>query len=162
MQSGTFANTISAPIVLGGNQSWNVNGGSLAVSGGVTGPYNLALNNNSTGTITLSSGSVNNAGTITNSGTGNTPFLIAAATAPPVASTYLNAPIGTNVQGIIQNSASSALVLNNIGAAYNGGITIQNGVLLFSGTAIALGVPRTSSPWATTARPRRPCSTPAT
>ena len=140
VQAGvTAANTISAPIVLAANQNWNVNGGSLTVSGGITGAYNLAMNNNSTGTIVFSTASINNAGTIMNSGTGVSPIPTAEITAPPAGSTYINAPVGANVTGIIQNSASSALALNAIGAAYNGGITVQNGVLLFSGLANSLG-----------------------
>ncbi len=57
--SNAGAITISAPLVLGAAQTWNVNGtgangSSLAVSGGITGAGALTLNTTGTGTITLS------------------------------------------------------------------------------------------------------------
>ena len=125
--AGAGANTISAPVVLGGSQSWNFAASTLqTISGGVTGPFNLALNANSTGGITLSTTAVNNAGTITNSGTGS-------------ATTTISAVIGTSVTGVVQNSATSQLTLSNAANTYTGTTTISNGILSVGNVVVSAG-----------------------
>ena len=89
----------------------------LTVSGAVGGTGNLILNNNSSigFGITLSGSAINNAGSITNSGTGT-------------GSTSISAVIGTNVTGVIQNSPTSSLTL--FGAnTYTGPTTVTAGAL---------------------------------
>ena len=89
----------------------------LTVSGGVTGTGNLMLNNNSATAngITLSGKSVNNAGTITNSGTGS-------------GATLISAVIGTNVAGVVESSATSTLTLTGTNT-YSGNTTISAGTI---------------------------------
>ena len=135
-------------------------GGSLTIGGG-TGTLNLALGGSGNfdvagtaiisapitgtgsftrtgfGSLTLSGG-INNAGTFTNSGTAPAIYPTAGIFAPPAGSTYINGTVGANVTGIIQNGTSD-LVLNNLGATYNAGITIQNGVVIFTKGPNSLG-----------------------
>jgi autotransporter-associated beta strand protein len=127
VQSGvTVADTISAPVVLGASQSWLNNGqGSLVVSGGVSGTANLAINNTSTGTTTLSTGSVNNTGTVSNVGTG-------------AGATTISALIGTNVTGVVQNSSTSTLVLSGANT-FTSGVKILSGTVSGTTSAAALG-----------------------
>jgi fibronectin-binding autotransporter adhesin len=125
----TATDTISAPLILGGSQQWiNEGQGTLAVTGGVTGAFNLTVNNNSTGVTTLSTGSVNNAGTLTNSGTGT-------------GTTTITSIIGTNVLGVYQNSTTSNLSIAATNTfSYDGvtkfGLNIQAGTVL-AGTNVA-------------------------
>ncbi|MCX5653984.1 MAG: autotransporter-associated beta strand repeat-containing protein, partial [Planctomycetota bacterium] len=116
-------NTISTPIILGADATIRTAGyGGLTISGGVTGAFNLTLNNNSNSSggsgaapgITLSTGDVNNSGTITNSGTG-------------LGANAISANIGSNVTGVIQNSDWSALRLDGNSLTVNsGGTTLTN------------------------------------
>jgi fibronectin-binding autotransporter adhesin len=130
VQSGAGTVGISAPVILGANQTWS-NAGSnlLTVSGGVTGTADLALQANSTGDITLSGGSVNPTGSIANSGTGS-------------GTTTISSVIGSNVSTVTQNSSSSTLVLAS-GNNYTGGTTVSAGKLLLtngtSGSATGTG-----------------------
>ena len=115
----------------------NSNGSGTAlftVSGGVGGTGNLILNNNSAtaGGITLSTTTVNNTGTITNSGTG---------TRHDHASARSSA---TNVTGVVQNSAPRGLTLSGANTfTYDGttnfGLNIQAGTVTASTSASALG-----------------------
>jgi fibronectin-binding autotransporter adhesin len=103
---------------------------SLTVTGSVYGVGDLVLSNNSaivTG-ITLSTASITNLGRIVNSGTGSGSVLISAA-------------IGTNVNGVVQASGSSPLILSGVNS-YSGGTVIASGKLIVSnaaGFAIGLG-----------------------
>ena len=87
-------------------------------SGGVTGANNLTINNTHTsgGTITFATGSINNTGTVTNVGTGSN------------AQVTISSVIGTNVTGVIQNSATSPLTLSGVNT-YTGYITNSAGTL---------------------------------
>jgi len=84
-------------------------------SGGVTGTNSLTLDDASPYALTLSTGSVNNTGTVTNSGSGS-------------GATTVSAVIGTNVTGVIQNSSTSMLLLS-------GPNTFTSGLTILSGTA---------------------------
>ncbi len=116
--------TFSGAITLNNNLTLTLTTGNLTFTGGVTGTGNLILNNNTTlgNSITLSTANVNMIGTITNSGTG---FGASAAS-------NISSIIGTNVTGIIQNSANTVLTLSNVNT-FTTGITIKSGTLL--GTA---------------------------
>ena len=97
----------------------------LTVSGGVGGTGNLVLNNDAQlPTESPSSGpSVNNAGTLTNSGTGN-------------GGTSISAIIGGSVTGVYENSTSSALTLSAANTfSYNG--TTNQGLNILAGTVTA-------------------------
>jgi fibronectin-binding autotransporter adhesin len=93
--------------------------GQLTLSGGVSGTNNLTIaeNNASTGTMTFSTGSLNNTGTISNAGTG------AAGTGVIISSV-----IGSNVTGLIQNGTTK-LVLTNANTAFIGDTTLTSGNL---------------------------------
>ena len=113
--STTSALTISGSLTVnsGGTTLTNSNASGsslLTVSGGVTGTGALVLNNNSgiANGITLSTSSVNNTGTITNSGSGSGVSLISAG-------------VGSNVTGVTQNSATSALLLSGTNTYTGGG-----------------------------------------
>ncbi len=112
---------ISTALILNGNNTFQTAGtGVLTISGGVTSTAaaNLILNNNSTNAagITISTASLNNTGTVTNSGSGS-------------GGTLISAVIGTNVTGVIQNSASSALTLSGANL-YTGLTTVTTGTLI--------------------------------
>ncbi|MEX1114009.1 MAG: autotransporter-associated beta strand repeat-containing protein [Akkermansiaceae bacterium] len=90
------------------------------VKGGVTGTGNLLLNNLTTNTssnrvIFLAATVVNHTGTITAQGTGTT-------------TNYIGADIGSNVTGVIQNSATALLLLDGINS-YSGNTTVNAGIL---------------------------------
>lgn len=120
------ANTFSVPIVLADNlQVDNNSGSTLTMSGGITGAKSLILNANSAGAITVS-GTVNNAGTITNSGAGS-------------ATTTISAILGSNVTGVVQNSASSNLVLSGSSSSFTGGVTVLSGTVTAQSYSVAMG-----------------------
>ena len=94
----------------------------LTAASTVTGSGNLIINTTvaSAGAVNLS-GSVNMTGRIINqstTGTGNV---------------TISGAIGSNVTGLIQNSATSNMVLSNAGNAYTGNTTITAGTLFLSG-----------------------------
>jgi autotransporter-associated beta strand protein len=98
----------------------------LTLSGGVTGSGNLTLNSTGAGIITLSTTSVNNTGTITNSGAG-------------AAANVISAVIGTNVTGVTESSSTSSLTLSGANT-YAGETTLSSGTLnINSATAIGSG-----------------------
>ena len=117
--SATASTTIAALAVNSGGTTLQNNAGTkvLTVTGGVTGTGNLILQNNSatSGGIVLSGTTINPTGTITNSGTGT-------------GSTTISAVIGTNVLGVVQNSATSSLTLSG-NNTYTGATTISAGTL---------------------------------
>ena len=81
----------------------NAGTGVLTISGGVIGTQNLTLNNNgaTAGGITIANAFVNNAGSVTNAGSG-------------AGSTVISATIGANVTAVTQNSATSTLSLTGV------------------------------------------------
>ena len=151
--TGIFQNSNSNPLTISttalttvssGTTTLTANGTALfTVSGGVGGTGSLVLNNNSTtgngtttGGITLMTAAVNNGGTITNSGVGS-------------GSTLISANIGSSVTGVIQNSATSALILSGTNT-YTGGTTVSAGTLLASGASpLPSGTTLTVAPGAT-------------
>ncbi len=100
--------TLNAPIVLNGNQSWT-NGstlaaGGMAIGGGISGTGNLTINANTSTAVNINTGglvsaTVNNSGSITNAGTGT-------------GTVTISAPIGNNVQGLVQNSSTSPFTIS--------------------------------------------------
>ncbi len=129
-QAGTNPFTVSAAIPLSAtlNTFASTSSGTFTFSGGfgtaIAQP--LVFNANSTGGITVSTVSVNNAGTITNSGTGN-------------GATTISIGIGASVTNVIENSATSPLVLTGTNSAYVNTYTATNGVLEFGNTAAMTG-----------------------
>lgn len=119
--------TVSGAIAVGAaNKVFNSTGTSLfTISGGVTGTGTLTFNNNSTGGITVATGSLNNVGTITNSGSGS-------------AATALGSVIGTNVTSVIQNSPTSDLILSGVNT-FSSGVSIRAGSVSTLTSAAALG-----------------------
>jgi autotransporter-associated beta strand protein len=116
----------------------NSTAGVFTVSGGVGGTGNLILDNNSSiaNGITLSTTSVNNAGAITNSGTGS-------------GSTLISAVIGASVTGVTQNSTTSGLTLSGANT-FTGNVVVTSGTLTDSfadnntnPTSSGLGNPQT-------------------
>jgi len=100
----------------------NTGGGTFTVSGGVGGTGNLILNNNS-GTdnaIIITTTAVNNTGTVTNTGTGS-------------GSVTISTAIGPNVTGVVQNSATSSLILSGTNT-YTSLTTVSAGDLSVTGS----------------------------
>ena len=120
--NGSGAVNISGATTLGaGGLTLASRGGVFTLSGGITGTGNLTINNNSSQAngITISTASANNTGTITNAGSGTGSVLISSV-------------IGTNVTGVVQNSANSTLTLSG-NNTFTSGLTINSGTV--SGTA---------------------------
>ncbi len=84
-------------------------------SGSVTGTNNLTINDTSTGTLYFTTGAINNAGTVTNAGTGAGPAII-------------SSNLGSNVTDIVQNSPTSSLTLSGTNS-FTGTVTITAGEL---------------------------------
>ena len=149
---GTTGLTIARPIVL----ATNATAGTLSIgtttaiaavtfSGGVTGTNNLTINNgSSTGTVTLSTATINNVGTITNTGASS-------------GTTTISSTIGTNVTALIENSTTSAFTVSGaetVGATgkifrnssgtkiltISGGVTGTGDVILDNDSTLADGV----------------------
>ncbi|MCY2975946.1 MAG: autotransporter-associated beta strand repeat-containing protein [Planctomycetota bacterium] len=90
------------------------------ISGGITGTGNLLIRNEGTsGTINLTTAAINNVGTIVNKG-----FATGATT--------ISAPIGTSVTSVIQDSATSALILSTPTNTFGGSIAVRRGTLSFA------------------------------
>ena len=83
---------------------------------------NITLNANGVGYITLTTGSLNNTGTITNSGSGS-------------ATVTINNVVGSNVTNIIQNSTTSQLTLLGNNTTYIGGVQITQGLFYLGSLA---------------------------
>ncbi len=109
-------------VSLNGNQIWRNDGtNGLSVLGAISGTGNLNLQNG----ILLSNASINNTGTITNSGTGTR-------------SVTIEGVIGANVSGVIQNSATSSLILNGVNT-YTGGTTLSAGTIEYKSSGFGTG-----------------------
>lgn len=134
------ANIVSTPLVLNAHSLFrNAGNAALTISGGVTGAFDLTLNNNvttratntggggpSTG-ITLSTGAINNAGRLINSGNG-------------YGITTISAAIGTNVTEIRQSSNTSQLAISGGITTNSAGTTIRSeGFQALSITTTAIG-----------------------
>ncbi|HTJ79239.1 MAG TPA: PEP-CTERM sorting domain-containing protein [Rariglobus sp.] len=121
----TFTNAIT----LGSNlalTTTNNNQSTFTFSGAIGGTGNLTTQvggTNATSSIILSN-TVNNAGTITNSGSNTVG-----------AATTITGNIGSNVTGVIQNSATSPLNLRGTNS-FTGGITIKAGTVNVQGKAL--------------------------
>lgn len=114
--NATFGATL--PVMISGNQTWaNESLHRLEVAGDVSGSGDLALASSSSGAIVIS-GAVNISGAIFNKGSG-------------AASNQISGIIGSNVTGVTQDSATSALVLNGMAPnQYSGDTTVRTGTLV--------------------------------
>jgi len=107
----------------------NTGGSDLIFNGGITGLGNLVLQSNAinpsgkNSRVQLNTTAINNVGTITNSGTGTV-------TAGYTIDSTIGANIGSNVTGVIENSAASGLILAGSNS-FSGGATIKAGTLYF-------------------------------
>jgi uncharacterized repeat protein (TIGR02543 family) len=126
------------PIVLGTSSGTlkivlrDEGGGSYThtITGGVTGANHLTFESRASGTeanskddkLTFTTGALNNAGTITHIGDSEGDLTI-------------NAVIGSNVTNVIQDSATSRLVLGGLNT-YGGDTIVKAGTLAVNGTAI--------------------------
>jgi hypothetical protein len=130
----TVNDTVSTALILGSASTLqNAGTGILTFGGGVTGAFALALNNNNAtpNGITLSTGSVNNVGLVTNSGIGTGSVLISSV-------------IGTNVTGVVQNSSSSALNLSGVNL-FTTPLTITSGQVNASSAVTSTGAQSASN-----------------
>lgn len=135
--SGNYLNTGNIALNNASTTVVNFNGASVANIG------NLTLNANSNSlvgnTINISSGYINPAGLIINSGTGS--FLAVTGTNNGVASispaVTINGPIGAAVTGIVQNSANTPMLINNYNSAFTGSVKALSGALIL-GTVTAV------------------------
>ena len=108
-----------------GGTTLQTSNGSMGISGGINGIGNLMISA-TTGAITISGGSVNNSGTITNyaASSGNGPVTI-------------SANLGPNVGLVNQNNGYDTLILSGTSNTNVGGVQLSNGVLkLSSSTAV--------------------------
>ena len=101
-------------------------GSTGTLSGGITGDNDLRIALPGSSGLILSTNSINHTGTITNSGSGT-------------GATTISSVIGTNVAGVIQDSATSQLTLSGNNASYAGGVTIKSGQVNLSTSANAAG-----------------------
>jgi uncharacterized repeat protein (TIGR02543 family) len=116
--------TYPNPISLAGNTTGILkiilSANSHTFTGGVTGNNGLTLESGAAGVLTFSTGAINNAGTINHTGAGAGDLTI-------------NSVIGANVTGLIQNSATSKMVLKGANT-YSGDTTISAGTLKLDGS----------------------------
>jgi autotransporter-associated beta strand protein len=99
---------------------WTLTGGVAAGAG----TNNLTFNANSSGGISV--GAISSTGSITNSGTG-------------FGTVTLSGLIGPNVTNVLQNSATSTLVISNASNTYTGTTTVTQGILSVANTVTGLG-----------------------
>ena len=115
--SAPGAASFVGPITLDGHSTIGAAAaGGLTLSGGITGAYDLTIRNLAAGGTTLSTATVNNVGTITNSSTGT-------------GGATISAVIGGNVTEVIQNSATSTLTLGNASANTFAALTVKAGTV---------------------------------
>jgi len=119
--------TYSGPITLANNLTIaGIASGGFTISSSISGPGNLTFDNPLNANQFIVSGlSLNNAGTMTFTGSGVVP-------------TSVSGNIGANVTGIIQKSATSTLSLTGVNSNYAGATSIVLGTLSL-GSATALG-----------------------
>ncbi len=137
-RSGTTANAITLASGSTGTYAIITAGSSSPIfSGGITGTHNLTLSayqgaGTGGGTLTVSTGSLNNSGIDTFTGyTG---------TGGPVAGVInVSAVIGTNVAGIVINGSSTEVVTFSGANLYTCPTTITSGTLRASSSSSALG-----------------------
>ncbi|NBV85860.1 MAG: hypothetical protein EBS01_06285, partial [Verrucomicrobia bacterium] len=139
VQSGSGALTLSGAATVGGSgTSLTVSGAApMTASGAFSGTGDLVLQANGSGLLTIS-GAINNSGMIINRGTGNAGSLAATTALVNSAAAYLTGAIGSNVTKVIQNSATSPLVLYAANGSFTGPVEIQSGALVI-GTNKILG-----------------------
>jgi autotransporter-associated beta strand protein len=127
VQSGSGGDTISAPIVLGNSQSWEIDGGgTLSVSGGVgDAGANLSLTKTGSGTLVLGGTNTYTGGTVVNAGT----VQLAVATGLPTSGTLTVQ--GTGLFDLNGNSAT-------VPSLYDGGVS--TGTITDSASAATLTV----------------------
>ncbi|NBW85909.1 MAG: hypothetical protein EBR23_03520, partial [Planctomycetia bacterium] len=119
MASGVNStNTVSTPLVLGGNVSFQNlgNAAALNVSGNITGTGNIAITSNGVGsTVPLgwSGSTLNNAGSISYSGTS-------------FSRTVINPVVGSNITGITSNSNAGNFAIGNNITVNSAGTTLTN------------------------------------
>ncbi len=88
---------------------------STTFSGGVTGSNDLTIiSNATTGTVSLATAAINNVGKVTNTGAGS-------------GTTTISSSIGTNVTEVIENSATSTLLLTGSNTAFAGNYSVNSG-----------------------------------
>jgi len=109
------AATFTGAVTLNNNLTITNIDGANTLSGGITGTGNITINNTNSNAITISTTTVNHAGTITNSGSST-------------GTTTISAVIGTNVTGVVQNSATSQLTLSG-NNTYTGLTDVRAGTL---------------------------------
>ena len=119
----TTAQVVSSAITLNAASTiQNAGTGLLTVSSGITGAFNLTLQNNGATANGVTISSINNGGSVTNSGTGT-------------GSTLITGIIGSAVTGgVIQNSATSQLILRGANT-FTGGLSIKAGTVVINTAA---------------------------
>jgi autotransporter-associated beta strand protein len=129
---GSYAQAaFTGPITLGGPLSISALSDASArttVTGGITGTGNVVLGNWDSAALEISGAVVNPAGQLSHIGGGT-------------GSATVSAVIGANVTGVIQNSATSPLILTGANL-YTGPTTVSSGLLLANntvGSATGLG-----------------------
>ena len=136
--AGAGALTVTAPVVLGANQTWTNNSASaVTISGGVSGAANLAVSNGTTGGTTITTLSSAGNVTVSDAGAGGTTISmlnnVGSYTRTATNSTtfdYING-IGANVTAITQNNPNmtSSLIIVGTNTAYTGTTTLNAGRL---------------------------------
>lgn len=115
--NATLASSVS--LLLSGDQVWsNASSFALNVASAVTGQGSVSLRNTGAGSIVIS-GLVDHAGALSNDGTGT-------------GTTLISGTIGTNVTGVVQDSATSTLLLAGT-TTYTGQTTVAEGRLIVDG-----------------------------
>ena len=154
--------TISAPVVAGANQTWNVNGtgtSSLVVSGAISGSSNITKTG--AGVLTLSADNTSYSGTMTisagtlNVGSGGATGLLGSGDIVNNAALVFNRTGTFTVSNLISGtgtltkSGSGIMTLDNDSSSFAGPITVSAGTLNFTsignvnGGASAMGTPTT-------------------
>jgi hypothetical protein len=124
--------TFYNPIVLAdiANATGNITiatiGNGCSFNGGITGNNNFTIDGSSSYTMNFYTGSINNAGTVTNS-------------SASTGIVTIGSVIGTNVTGVIQNSTTSQLTLSGANTFTGSGLTIKAGIVSATTSTSALG-----------------------
>ena len=103
----------------------NLSAHTFTISGGIVSAgagSNLVINADTSAAITLSTGAINNQGTITNSGTG-------------AGTTTISAALGNNVTNVLENSAASTLSISGANSTWTGTFSDSKGNIIFGSTA---------------------------